>query len=169
MENASDFIGGVPLDHQNSDLNAIIIDLVQTHNLNSSLKFAGLTINEISKINMLHTEKPQQAKFAVLKAPDVPSILIEIDFISNPAREKKMKTRLFQDAFACNIVNAAQKFLSATKGEPLKPKSIYHYVKKGETLSSIAKQYKTSVNTLRKLNGMSTKSVLRYGDKIRVL
>ncbi len=168
-ENASDYIGGVPLDHKNNDLNAIIIDLVQTHNLNSSLRLAGLTLKEISKINRLHTKRPQQAEFAVLRSPDIPSILIETDFISNPRREKRMKSQWFQDAFSRSITNAVCDFLSVDKLQPAKPGKKYHLVKKGETLSSIARKYKTTIKRLRKLNGLSARSTIRYGKKLRVL
>ena len=173
-ENASDFIGGVPLDHQNHDLNAIIFDLVQTHNLNSSLHFAGLTLKEISKVNKLHTKRPHQAGFAVLTAPDIPSILIETDFISNPRREKRMKTAWFQNEFANRIAIATSQFLFLGKQDPrkqrsVKPRSIYHVVKRGETLSSIAIKYNTTVHDLRRLNGMSAKSTLRAGKKLKVI
>jgi N-acetylmuramoyl-L-alanine amidase len=168
-ENISDFIGGVPLDQQNNDLNVIIFDLVQTHSLNSSLQFAGLTLREVSKINRLHTKKPQQAEFAVLRAPDIPSILIETDFISNPRREKRMKTQWFKNEFANRVTAAVGKFLSESKGESVKPSRRYHVVKKGESLYSIAKRYKTTISKLRRLNGMSAKSTLRYGKKLRIL
>ena len=168
-ENISDFIGGVPLDHQNNDLNAIIFDLVQTHSLNSSLQFAGLTLREISRMNRLHTKKPQQADFAVLRAPDIPSILIETDFISNPRREKRMKTQWFKNEFANKVNVAVSKFLSESKGESAKPGRRYHVVKKGENLYSIAKRYRTTISKLRRLNGMSAKTTLGAGKKLRVL
>ena len=168
-ENASDYIGGVPLDHKNGDLNAIIFDLVQTHNLNSSLKLAGLVLREISKINMLHTKKPQQAEFLVLKSPDIPSVLIETDFISNSKREKRLKSAWVQDAFARSITKAISGFLSLDRRSPPVRHVKYHMVRRGETLSSIAKTYKTTVRKLRNLNGMSARTTLKYGKKLRVL
>ncbi len=171
-ENASDFIGGVPLDHYNRDLNAIIVDLVQTHNLNSSLRLAGLMLKEIAKINRLHTKKPHQADFAVLKAPDIPSVLIETDFMSNPRREKRMKTAWFQNEYANRITAALTRFL-AGRTPPVQQYYaqsglILHTIKRGETLSHIAQQYNTTVSRLRTLNNLSSKSIIRYGQKLRV-
>ena len=93
-ENDSDSVGGVPLEHHNDDLNAILIDLVQTNTLNASLKCAGIMIQEIAKCNRLRTDQPQQACFKVLKDPGITSMLIETDFLSNPRREQTLKSCL---------------------------------------------------------------------------
>jgi N-acetylmuramoyl-L-alanine amidase len=141
--------------------------------MNSSLKLAGIVLGEISKINRVHTNKPQQANFAVLRAPDIPAILVETDFLSNSRAEKKLRGQSFQNTFAKSITRATVKFLSASNGslsakKQSKSVSKYHVVKKGETLSSIAQKYNTTVSRLRKLNRMSRKSVLMAGKKLRV-
>jgi N-acetylmuramoyl-L-alanine amidase len=168
-ENASDFMGGVSFDYKNNDLNAIIFDLVQTHSLNSSLKCAGLLLNEFGKINQLHNRKPQQAGFRVLRAPDITSVLVETDFISNPKKENTLKSTAFQNKVAKAITSGVARFLSESGATFQKKSPKFHIVKKGETLYSIAKRYNTTVYSLRKLNGLSVKSNLKTGTKLKVL
>jgi N-acetylmuramoyl-L-alanine amidase len=177
-ENASDFVGGVPLDHNNSSLNKIIFDLVQTHSLNSSLTLAGIMLQEISKVNRLHKKTPPQANFAVLRAPDIPSILIETDFISNHKRAKRMQTPWFQTEFSKCITSAVVKFIRKTGLQPsgiktsvasrTKYQPRLHRVKRGETLSGIAKKYRVSVLSLKKANRLSSKNIIRIGQKLKI-
>jgi len=177
-ENASDFVGGVPLDHKNSSLNSIIFDLVQTHSLNSSLNLAKIMLKKISRINRLHKKTPPQANFAVLRAPDIPSILIETDFISNPKRAKNMRTRWFQDEFSKCITSGVVQFISGTNLQPsgiktpvlrkAKTAPDFHRVKRGETLSGIAEKHKMSVKDLRRLNRMSARTTLKTGAKLKI-
>jgi len=111
-ENASDVIGGVPLDQQSRGINAILYDLVQTHTLNSSVQFADLLLKKISAINKLYSPEPQQANFAVLRSLDIPSVLIETDFITTPSRERLLKTSGFKARFAQTVAGAVQTFLA---------------------------------------------------------
>ena len=102
-QNASDQIGGVSksgdryLDHT-------MFDLVQTATINDSLKFGKEVLTRMGKINPLHKNKVDQAGFAVLKAPDIPSILVETAFISNIQEEKKLRTAVFQQQVAESIL-----------------------------------------------------------------
>jgi N-acetylmuramoyl-L-alanine amidase len=111
-ENASDSIGGVPLDQQNSNVNVILCDLVQTHTINSSVQLASLLLDEVEKFNTLYLASPQEANFAVLRAPDTPSVLIETDFISTPAREKMLKNREFQNRFTQTVAGTVAAYLA---------------------------------------------------------
>ncbi|MBC8954063.1 N-acetylmuramoyl-L-alanine amidase AmiC [Xenorhabdus sp. PB62.4] len=101
-QNESDLIGGVSksgdryLDHT-------MLDLVQTATINDSLKFGDEVLKRMNKINKLHKNSVDQAGFAVLKAPDIPSILVETAFISNLEEERKLKTAKFQQQIAESI------------------------------------------------------------------
>jgi len=185
-ENASDSIGGVPLDHNNNDLNAIIIDLVQTHTFNSSMRCSDILLKEVSKVNALLRDRPQHAGFKVLRDPDITSMLIETDFLSNPIKEKQLRSEGFQTRLADAIAAAIVRYLSEAKPlpapdrSPVKAAAVkntrqqdkkiaqYHTVEKGETLGSIAQRYNTTADRLRKLNGFSSESKVLAGKKLKV-
>jgi len=172
-ENASDFIGGIPLGRPSGDLNNIIFDLMQTASLNAGLQLGGLVLKEIGVINRLHTRQLQQANFAVLRAPHIPSVLIETDFISNPARARRLRDKNFQENFSRHVTKAVKAFFKVNPASLQRSvfpanRPSYHMVKRGDTLSELAVRYGTSVSELRRLNGMSKKSVLKLGSKLKL-
>ena len=99
-ENEADLIGGVNLDIKDPYLKQTLLDLSQTATINDSLKLGREVLSEIGDINHLHKSDVEQAGFAVLKSPDIPSILVETAFISNPDEEKKLKNVAYQDKLA---------------------------------------------------------------------
>jgi len=99
-ENAADLIGGVNIGVKDRHLARTLLDLSQTATLNDSLKLAKAVLGEIGGINALHKPHVEQAGFAVLKAPDIPSILVETAFISNPEEEKRLNDEDYQDKMA---------------------------------------------------------------------
>lgn len=99
-ENSSDLIGGVNIRSTDSQLAKVLLDLSTTAQINDSLKLGSAVLSQIGSINALHKKRVEQAGFAVLKAPDIPSILIETAFISNPDEEKKLVDRRHQDKLA---------------------------------------------------------------------
>nr|MBF0683250.1 N-acetylmuramoyl-L-alanine amidase [Pseudomonas sp.] len=102
-ENAADLIGGINLGSQDKQIAKVLLDLSTTAQINDSLKLGSQVLNEISRINRLHKPQVEQAGFAVLKAPDIPSILIETAFISNPTEEQKLRTSAYQQKMASAI------------------------------------------------------------------
>jgi len=102
-ENAADLIGGINLGSQDQQIAKVLLDLSTTAQINDSLKLGSQVLNEISRINRLHKPQVEQAGFAVLKAPDIPSILIETAFISNPDEEQKLRTSAYQQKMASAI------------------------------------------------------------------
>lgn len=104
-ENDADLIGGVNLNARDSVLARTLLDLSQTAQINDSLKVGKLVLSELGGINRLHKSHVEQAGFAVLKAPDIPSILIETAFISNPDEEKKLRDTAYQDKMADAIAD----------------------------------------------------------------
>jgi N-acetylmuramoyl-L-alanine amidase len=91
----------------------VLIDLSQTATINDSLKLARAVLGEIGDINDLHRAHVEQAGFAVLKAPDIPSILVETAFLTNPEEEKRLKDERYQDKMAQAIVDGIRKYFAA--------------------------------------------------------
>lgn len=111
-ENAADLIGGVNLDIKDPYLKQTLLDLSQTATINDSLKLAREVLSEIGDINHLHKADVEQAGFAVLKSPDIPSILVETAFISNPDEEKKLKNAAYQDKLAEAILAGIKRYFA---------------------------------------------------------
>ncbi len=116
-ENAADLIGGVNLDVKDPVLARTLLDLSQTATINDSLKLGKAVLKELGGINRLHKANVEQAGFAVLKAPDIPSILVETAFISNPEEEKRLNDDAYQDQIAEAILSGIKKYLA--KNPPL--------------------------------------------------
>jgi N-acetylmuramoyl-L-alanine amidase len=112
-ENQADQIGGVNLDTYEPILKQVLVDLSQTATINDSLKLAKAVLGEIGGVNDLHKAHVEQAGFAVLKAPDIPSILVETAFLTNPEEEKKLKDENYQDKMAQAILVGIRKYFSA--------------------------------------------------------
>ena len=99
-ENKSDLIGGISLDDKDDLIASVLLDLSQTATIQDSLDLGGDVLKNIGKVSALNNKKVQQAGFAVLKAPDMPSILIETAFLSNPAEERKLRNSKHQQKLA---------------------------------------------------------------------
>ena len=111
-ENESDLIGGVNLDVRDPVLARTLLDLSQTATINDSLKLGRAVLNELGDVNDLHKRSVEQAGFAVLKAPDIPSILVETAFISNPEEERRLKDGAYQEKMAAAIVTGIKRYLA---------------------------------------------------------
>lgn len=109
-ENDADLVGGVNIDVKDPFLKRTLIDLSQTATINDSLKLGHAVLNEIGGVNTLHKSYVEQAGFAVLKAPDIPSILIETAFISNPEEEKRLNDPKYQDKLVDAILDGVLKY-----------------------------------------------------------
>jgi len=116
-ENDADLIGGVNLDIKDHYLKKTLLDLSQTATINDSLKLGREVLSEIGEINHLHKNNVEQAGFAVLKSPDIPSILVETAFISNPDEEKKLRDSFYQDKMAKALLVGIKRYLA--KSPPL--------------------------------------------------
>jgi len=116
-ENESDLIGGVNLDVKDPVLARTLLDLSQTATINDSLKLGKAVLGELGDVNHLHKAAVEQAGFAVLKAPDIPSILVETAFISNPHEEKRLNDSAYQEKLADAIFQGIRGYLA--KNPPL--------------------------------------------------
>lgn len=163
-ENASDLVGGVSLDDKDELLASVLLDLSQTGTRQVSMDAADRVFRQLRKLGKTHGRKVQQAGFVVLKSPDIPSMLVETSFISNPTEEKRLKDPHHQRKLAKSLLSGIRSYFHASP-----PPGTYlaarqprqHVISRGETLSVIAQQYKVSLASLRSANGIA-------GDHIRV-
>ena len=160
-ENASDLIGGVSLEGKDDVLASVLLDLSQTASLEASIDIADRVLRGLKGIGKVHKRTVQSAGFAVLKSPDIPSILIETAFISNPKEEKKLLSTSHRKNMANAIVHGLRGYFRDFAPEGTILASRKHIIARGETLSTIAQQYSVSTHTLRKHNGLK-------GDLVRV-
>ena len=109
--NEADLIGGVSIDDKEPILARTLLDLSQSATINDSLKLGNYVLKEIKTVNKLHKKYVEQAGFAVLKAPDIPSILIETAFISNRKEEKNLKSAAFQQKLSLSILKGIKKYV----------------------------------------------------------
>jgi N-acetylmuramoyl-L-alanine amidase len=116
-ENLADTIGGVNVKNHDRQLASVLLDLSTTAQINDSMKLGRSVLGEIGGINRLHKGSVEQAGFAVLKAPDIPSILIETAFISNPEEEAKLLDERYQNQMADAIVKGIRRYFA--KNPPL--------------------------------------------------
>ncbi len=111
-ENESDLIGGVSLDKGDMNLARTLLDLSQTATINDSLKLGKYVLSKIGEINPLHKGSVEQAGFAVLKSPDIPSILVETAFISNPEEERKLNDDEYRNKLCMAILAGIKKYFA---------------------------------------------------------
>ena len=112
-ENESDLIGGVSLDDKDANLARTLLDLSQTATINDSLKLGKAVLTRIGEINTLHKGSVEQAGFAVLKSPDIPSILVETAFISNPEEERRLNDDSYREKLVEAIMMGVKKYFSS--------------------------------------------------------
>jgi N-acetylmuramoyl-L-alanine amidase len=111
-ENEADLIGGVNLDIKDPYLARTLLDLSQTATINDSMKLAKYVLGELSNINDLHRGHVEQAGFAVLKSPDIPSILVETAFISNPDEESRLNDVAYQEKLALAVLGGIKHYFA---------------------------------------------------------
>lgn len=111
-ENAVDLIGGVSIDTRDMDLARTLLDLSQTATIHDSIRMGKAVLGRIAKINTLHSKYVEQAAFAVLKSPDIPSILVETAFISNPEEEARLNDDAYQDKLVNAILSGVKSYIA---------------------------------------------------------
>lgn len=120
-ENEADLVGGVNLDVKDRYLAQTLLDLSQTATIDYSLRLGNAVLGELGQVNTLHKARVEQASFAVLKSPDVPSILVETAFISNPDEEKRLNDDTYQDQLARAILAGIKRYLAKHPPRPQSP------------------------------------------------
>jgi N-acetylmuramoyl-L-alanine amidase len=112
-ENSSDQIGGINIKSADATVNRALFDMSTTAQIRDSMRYGNFVLNEIGGINKLHKGSVEQAGFAVLKAPDIPSILVETAFISNPDEERRLNDDAYRDKMADAIMNGIKRYFAA--------------------------------------------------------
>jgi N-acetylmuramoyl-L-alanine amidase len=193
-ENLSDIIGGVPNGEGKNESGQIILNMFQTSTINLSKTYADTLINHLNKISYIKYKSVQEAPFNVLKLPDIPAVLIETAYISNSQDERLLKNSGFQKKMALAVASSVRDYLSGTasissgndalkkddkvintkereqekKKNDKEIKTTYYRIKRGDTLSSVARQFNTKVSVLLKLNNLKLRDQLVVGWKILV-
>jgi len=112
-ENSSDQIGGINIKTADASVNRALFDMSTTAQIRDSMRYGNFVLKEIGDINKLHKGSVEQAGFAVLKAPDIPSILVETAFISNPDEEKRLNDDAYRDRMADAILTGIKRYFAA--------------------------------------------------------
>jgi len=112
-ENASDLIGGINIKSVDETVSRALLDMSTTAQIHDSLRYGNFVLDEIGTINKLHKGSVEQASFAVLKAPDIPSVLVETAFISNPQEEEKLNNEAYRDQMADAILRGIKRYFAA--------------------------------------------------------
>ncbi len=111
-ENKADLIGGLNVRAKDAHVQRALLDMSTTAQINDSLKLGGALLGEIGRVGKLHKPRVEQAGFAVLKAPDIPSVLVETAFISNPAEEAKLRSSDYQEQLADALMRGIQRYFA---------------------------------------------------------
>ncbi len=166
-ENRSDLIGGVRLDEKDDMLASVLLDLSQSATLEASNQVAESILASLKHTGRTHKHYIGRANFLVLKSPDVPSVLVETGFISNPKEEKKLTEKEFQQRMGRAISNGIRDYFyrSPPPGTWIAANRAAgrHVVARGDTLGGIASRYKVSLASLRRANKINGR-----GDRILI-
>ncbi len=159
-ENSADLrLGGVPIESQDDSLTSVLLDLAQSGSLEASHALATRLISEMHRVGKVRKAQVERANFAVLRSPDVPSVLVEAAFISNPSEERILRTEAFQNSLADALLTGLRAYF-ATHAPPgtliADGRQDRHIIRSGETLSVIADRYRLSVADLRAVNDLQT-------------
>jgi N-acetylmuramoyl-L-alanine amidase len=175
-ENAADLVGGVSLDDKDDMLASVLLDLSQNASIGASLEVGDFVLNRLGAVNRLHKSAVQQAGFVVLKAPDIPSILVETAFISNLEEEQRLREARYQAQLATAVMSGVREYFyvnpppgtwiarNRSSGGGV-PREIV--IARGDTLSAIASRYNVSVPLLRRHNGLKDDNI-RIGQVLTI-
>ena len=175
-ENRADLIGGagsINIKDKSADVAAVLLDLSMTATLGSSLTAGEYILKNIGSLTRLHKKRVEQAGFLVLKSTDIPSLLIEAGYISNPQEARKLSTPEFQKKMALAIYSGVVQYYldhpppGTALSKNLSKRQFIYIVERGDTLSEIAASYKISVSRLTSHNKLISQQI-RVGQKLMI-
>ena len=180
-ENSADLIGGVgsvSLEDKDDVLAKVLLDMSMTASRSDSREIARSIHRNMSKFARMHKKQVEQAGFVVLKSPDIPSILVETGFITNPEEARKLKSRAYQKKMAQAIFAGIKAHFTAKppaltllawqKEEKRRTEPSRYRVERGDTLSVIAGRNGVSLSALRKANGLKDADHIRIGQVLKI-
>ena len=176
QENHADVIGGVSLEDKDDVLAGVLADLAMEGSMEHSLTVGKYVLGEMKSVTKLHKKHIEQAGFAVLKSPDIPSILIETGFISNAKEERNLNSSAHRKKLAKAITKGIAKYFDQHPPPGSKialrqsrdAQYAKHTIRRGETLSKIANRYQVSLASLRRVNAMSQIDIIKIGQTLRI-
>lgn len=170
-ENSADLVGGVTLNGKDDMLASVLLDLSQSATMQASRAVADSVFSALRGVGKTHRNQVEYANFMVLKSPDVPSILVETAFISNPSEEQRLKDPSWQRKVARVIGDGVQDYfyLSPPPGTWIAAnrQPVRHRVVSGDTLGDIANRYRVSLYSLRRANSLDTDTI-RVGTELLI-
>ena len=176
-ENRADLIGGVEgvltLGDKDETLAGVLVDLSMTATLSESFKVGSRVLKNLGQVNTLHKRDVEQAGFLVLKSPDMPSMLIEAGFISNPQEERRLRDLAYQRKLAQQIARAIKDYFienpppNTSLSGNLRNKPTAYTIQPGDTLSEIARRKGVDISELRKINNLNN-DVIQVGQRLRI-
>jgi N-acetylmuramoyl-L-alanine amidase len=194
-ENMADIIGGSSNGENSDESDPIILNMFQTNTINASRTFGGCVLKHLNRVNQVKFRTVQEAPFIVLKLPEIPSLLVETAYISNPKEEKLLRSGRFQAEIAKAIAASVTEFLpvqpvrtlttpkivltkkdydqgavyKSDKTDNYKaPQTKNYTIRRGDTLDIIARKHNTKISTLLKLNHMKLDDPLYFGRALKV-
>lgn len=176
QENAADLVGGLKLDDKENTLAAVLLDLSQSATMKASEDVAGHVLNGLKRVGKAHKPQVERANFVVLRSPDVPSLLIETGFISNPGEERKLSDPGYRRQLAASITDGVRGFFVtqpppdtwlAANAHTLPGTAREHVVMRGDTLSGIANRYGVSMSSVRRVNRLDS-DVVKLGQRLSI-
>jgi len=167
-ENAADLVGGITLEDKDELLASVLLDLSQTASLEASLEVADTVLSGLKRVGHVHKKHVESAAFVVLKSPDIPSVLVETAFISNPAEERKLNSSSHQNKLARAVMSGIRNYFERNPPLDTQQQSPQqHIVSSGDTLSTIAQRYQISLASLKSNNGLASNR-LHVGDVLLI-
>ncbi|MDZ3823993.1 MAG: N-acetylmuramoyl-L-alanine amidase [Pseudoxanthomonas sp.] len=160
-ENAADLVGGVTLNDKDNLLATVLLDLSQSATLEASNAVAENVLRSLARVGNVHKNEVQRANFMVLRSPDVPSLLVETAFISNPEEERRLGDPQHRRRLAVAIRDGIKDYFSVSPphgtwyANNVKANERHHVVSRGETLSLIARRHGVTVQSIRSANGLA--------------
>ena len=175
-ENKADLVGGFKMPaNGDKDLHFVLVDLALTGSIEAGERVGQKVLDAMQGVMKLHSKRLERANFSVLRSPDIPSLLIETGFISNPEEARKLNTSAYRAQIAQSVFNGVSSYF-----EDLRPEGTYvawradqpqqfseHIIAPGDTLSGIAQRYKVNLQRLKSHNGLNGDAI-RIGQKLNI-